>query len=80
MWGSMARDGAAAADTQTMTYRPDGSTRAVGDYFPPELRALLATATREVREHVDDHGLCAICACAWPCERAHLADAALAGL
>ena len=33
-----------------------------------------------VREHVDDHGLCAVCASAWPCERAHLADAALAGL
>jgi hypothetical protein len=49
-------------------------------YLPPELATLLATATREIDRHVNQAGLCADCGSASPCDRARLADAALAAL
>lgn len=48
------------------------------DSYTPELLALLATATEEIDLHIDDRGLCAACGSAWPCERARLAEHALA--
>lgn len=50
------------------------------DFLPPPLAQLLKTARREIDGHTDDHGLCAICGCAFPCVRATLADLALGGL
>ena len=52
-----------------------------GDTFlPPPLDVWLHTAQMEIDQHVNDKGLCAICGCAFPCERASLADLALGGL
>ena len=34
----------------------------------PEFEALRALATRMINDHVDDHGLCAVCGCAFPCK------------
>lgn len=39
-----------------------------------EIDALHQLATVVLNEHTDDHGLCAVCGCAFPCERAVLAD------
>jgi hypothetical protein len=51
---------------------------ATASYFLlPSLAHLLATAQRELDGHVNDHGCCTRCGCAWPCERAVLADLAL---
>lgn len=50
------------------------------DFLLPELVRHLATAQHELDQHVNDHGLCSICGCAWPCERAVLADLALSAL
>jgi hypothetical protein len=50
------------------------------NFLPAPLTRLLKTARREIDGHTDDHGLCAICGCAFPCERATLADLALGGL
>jgi hypothetical protein len=50
------------------------------DRFPPELTQLLKLATTVIGEHVNDHGLCAVCGSAWPCERAVLAEHNLAVL
>jgi hypothetical protein len=50
------------------------------NFLPAPLALLLKTARREIDGHTDDHGLCAICGCAFPCERAALADLALGGL
>ncbi len=43
------------------------------DFLPPELARLLATAQKEITEHGNDHGLCAVCGSAFPCQRAELA-------
>jgi hypothetical protein len=51
-----------------------------GGCLPRPLPLLLATARREIDWHTDDHGLCAACGSAYPCERAILADLALSGL
>ena len=51
-----------------------------GGFFPPELLHLLGTATAELDHHVNDHGSCADCGSAWPCQRARLAEFALAAL
>jgi hypothetical protein len=37
-------------------------------------------ATRVLNEHTNDHDLCAVCGCAWPCARAELAEHNLAFL
>jgi len=43
------------------------------DYLPPELAQLLATARREIDQHVNDSGACVCCREQWPCQRASLA-------
>jgi hypothetical protein len=48
------------------------------EIFPPELVHLIGTARQVIDQHVNDHGTCACCGLAWPCERARLADLALA--
>ncbi len=48
--------------------------------LPPELMRMLATASREITVHGEDRGLCVVCTCAWPCERAVLAAHNLAVL
>jgi hypothetical protein len=48
--------------------------------LPLPLVRHLATARHELDRHLNDHGLCSICGSVWPCERAVLADLALASL
>jgi hypothetical protein len=43
-----------------------------------ELRQLAALASAVLTEHVSDHEVCAVCRCAWPCDRVILADHNLA--
>lgn len=43
-----------------------------------EIDALHHLATVVLNEHNDDRGLCAVCGCAFPCERAVLAEHNLA--
>jgi len=50
------------------------------EYLPPELIHLLATARQVIDQHVNDHGTCADCGLAWPCQRARQADLTLAAL
>lgn len=45
---------------------------------PPEFEAMIKLATQALNEHTDDTGLCAVCGCTWPCERAVLAEHNLA--
>lgn len=42
------------------------------ELFPPELVHLLATARVTIDAHTNEHGICAVCRTAWPCERAAL--------
>jgi hypothetical protein len=51
-----------------------------GDFFPPEFIRLLGTAKCVIDQHINDHGNCAACRSIWPCQRARLADFALAAL
>jgi len=44
------------------------------EYLIAKLEALRALATRVINQHVDDHGLCAVCGSAFPCELAVLAE------
>jgi hypothetical protein len=55
-------------------------TPSSGDFLPPELAHMLGTATRVIDQHVNDHGNCADCGSIWPCQRARLAELALAAL
>jgi hypothetical protein len=48
------------------------------EYLTPELEQLITLAAEVLNEHSNDHGLCAICGCAFPCERAVLAEYNLA--
>ena len=48
------------------------------DLSTRELEKLIGLAATVLSEHQSDHGLCAICGCAWPCERAVLAAQNLA--
>jgi len=48
--------------------------------FPPELMHLLATAQQVIDQHVNAYGICAYCGSKWPCQRAQLAEFALAAL
>ncbi|WP_165036802.1 hypothetical protein [Candidatus Protofrankia californiensis] len=43
-----------------------------------EMDALYRLASVVINEHTDDHGLCAVCGSAFPCERAVLAENNLA--
>ncbi|HEV3170388.1 MAG TPA: hypothetical protein VGZ32_08620 [Actinocrinis sp.] len=43
-----------------------------------EFDALIRLATKILNEHTDNHGLCAVCGCAFPCKRAVLAEHNLA--
>ena len=47
---------------------------------PLSLARLLKTAQQEIDRHVNDHGRCAACGSAFPCERASLADLALSAM
>jgi hypothetical protein len=50
------------------------------DSLPSPLERLLRTAREEIDRHVNDCGLCAVCGCAFPCDRATLADLALSAM
>lgn len=39
-----------------------------------EFEALWSVAVAVLTAHVNDCGLCAMCGCGWPCERAALAE------
>jgi len=39
-----------------------------------ELDRLAQLATAMLNEHTKGDGLCAVCRCAWPCARVHLAE------
>ncbi len=39
-----------------------------------EFAALISLATRTLNTHINDADLCAMCARAWPCERAVIAE------
>jgi hypothetical protein len=56
------------------------ATRVADDYFRAELMRLLLTAQQVIAQHVNDGGRCADCGLAWPCQRAQLAEHALAAL
>lgn len=43
-----------------------------------EVDKLHRLASVVINEHTDDNGLCAVCGCAFPCERAVLAEHNLA--
>jgi hypothetical protein len=58
----------------------DTSTFSQADKFPPELVQLLGTARQLIDEHCNDHGTCADCGSAWPCEHARQAEFALAAI
>jgi hypothetical protein len=47
------------------------------DLILPEVLQLLAAAADELRRHVGRAGTCPLCRCAWPCERALLAERTL---
>lgn len=51
-----------------------------GTSAPPELAPLIAAATHQLDQHVDDDGRCVACGLEWPCQRAVAAAAALCGL
>jgi hypothetical protein len=51
-----------------------------GEFFSPEFIHLLGTARRVIDQHVNDRGNCAACGSIWPCQRAQLAEFALAAL
>ncbi len=52
---------------------PETNASAAGiEHIPPEFVHLLATALHELDQHINDCGLCAVCGCAWPCERAEI--------
>ena len=48
------------------------------DLTSRELERLIGLAIAVMNDHADDHGLCAICGYAWPCERVVLAAQNLA--
>jgi len=64
----------------TAGYPPAPDPSQDGHGLPPPLARLLKTAQQEIDRHVNDHGLCAICGSAYPCERAALADLALSAM
>jgi hypothetical protein len=51
-----------------------------GSGLPAGLEALSSLAVRVLNQHTNHNhaDLCAVCGCAWPCERAVLADHNLA--
>lgn len=49
-----------------------------GGHLPVSLEALSSLAARVLNEHTNRADLCAACGCAWPCERAVLAEHNLA--
>lgn len=58
----------------------DSPTTMAPDFFPPEFVHLLGTARQVIDQHLNDHGTCASCGSAWPCQRARLAEFALGAL
>jgi len=48
------------------------------EYLTPEIEQLIALATEVLNEHRNNQGLCSVCGCAFPCERAVLAEHNLA--
>jgi len=55
-------------------------TTSADGFYPPELMHLLATAQRVIDQHVNAYGMCASCGSIWPCQRAQLAEFALAAV
>lgn len=49
-------------------------------FYRPELMHMLATAQQVIDQHVNAYGTCADCGSTWPCQRAQLAELALAAL
>ena len=70
-------DGATASPPPDPAPRPPSQT---DNGLSEALARLLKTAQREIDRHINDHGLCAICGSAFPCERAALADLALSAV
>lgn len=52
----------------------------VDDLFHSTVHQLSTIASQVLNEHVNDHGLCAVCGSAFPCGRAVLAEHNLASL
>ena len=50
------------------------------EFFPSELLDLLGTARQVIDRHLNDHGTCTDCGLIWPCQRARLAESALAAI
>jgi len=46
--------------------------------LPARLAALSSLAVRVLNQHTNHADVCAVCGCAWPCERAVLAENNLA--
>lgn len=44
------------------------------DSLAAEIEHLAQLASAVLNEHVNDHGLCAVCGCAFPCDSAVLAE------
>jgi hypothetical protein len=40
------------------------------EHAPPEFKHVPAASQDALDQHINDGGLCAVCGCAWPCERA----------
>ena len=65
----------ATADMPVAVPTPGDPTDQADPTDPAELMdGLRALATRVINEHLDAHGLCAVCSSAFPCERAVLAE------
>jgi hypothetical protein len=45
------------------------------EYISPTFADLPATTQHAPDQHTNDQGLCAICGCAWPCERTEIGRA-----
>jgi hypothetical protein len=61
-------------------YPPAPDPSQGGHGLPAPLARLFKTAQQQIDRHVNDHGLCAICGSAYPCERAAVADLALSAM
>ncbi len=55
-----------------------GMRTVMTEYLTPEIEQLIALATEVLNEHRNNQGLCSVCGCAFPCERAVLAEHNLA--
>ncbi len=56
----------------------DTASPLTGGHLPASLEASSSLTVRVLNTHTDHTGLCVVCGCAWPCERAVLAEHNLA--